>query len=309
MSAAHGDAPRRAAALDPETVARIVRAALAEDRADRDITTLATVPPEQRGRALFIARQAGVLCGLEVAHEAFRQRSAEIEWRTDARDGDALAAGARFARVDGPLHAILAAERVALNLLQRMCGMATVTAAYVRAADEGASAAGLAPPRVLDTRKTTPGLRPLERYAVGTGGGYNHRDTLADGVLIKDNHIAAARARGGTLREVVERARADAPHGLRIEVEVTTTQEAQEAFAAGAEIVLLDNMTPDEMRRIAADAPAGVTLEASGGVTLETIGRVAATGVGLISVGALTHSAPALDISLEVEPTPTGAQD
>jgi nicotinate-nucleotide pyrophosphorylase (carboxylating) len=190
---------------------------------------------------------------------------------------------------------MLSGERVALNFLQRLCGIATMTDAFVRAAASGGRA------EVLDTRKTTPGLRELERYAVRAGGGRNHRNTLEDGVLIKDNHIAAAALRGVALDGLVQEARWRASHTLRIEVEADSEEQARAAIEAGADIVLLDNMTPELMTAIVQAAPGGVLFEASGGITLETVAAAAASGVDLISVGALTHSAPSLDISLEIE--------
>ncbi|TAJ18624.1 MAG: carboxylating nicotinate-nucleotide diphosphorylase [Dehalococcoidia bacterium] len=283
------------------TIAAIVANALAEDRAGFDVTTRATVAPGQRGEATILYKQDGVVCGLDVAREAFQQVSPEIEVRTSTSDGAWVESGMVVATVQGPLGPILSGERVGLNLLQRMSGIATLSRQYVEAAAKGGRA------RVVDTRKTTPGLRALERYAVRVGGARNHRDTLQDGVLIKDNHIEAAAHRGLGIPALLASVRAEVPHTLRLEIEVTTPAMAYAALEGGADVILLDNMTPEMMAAIVADARkepayARVLFEASGGITLKTIAKVAATGVDLISCGALTHSAPALDISLDVRP-------
>jgi nicotinate-nucleotide pyrophosphorylase (carboxylating) len=280
--------------LDRETIQAAVAGALAEDRASYDVTTRTTVPPEQEGRGALVFREAGVVCGLDVAREAFRQLSPELRLDAAYADGDFVEGGTTVATVAGPLAAMLSAERVALNFMQRLSGVASVTRRYVEEASRGGAA------RVVDTRKTTPGLRALERYAVRCGGAHNHRDNLQDGVLIKDNHLAAAAARGDDLASVVRAARDGAAHTLRIEIEVDTPEQAAEAIAAGADVVLLDNMDPETMRPIVEGSPS-MTFEASGGVNLDTIRAIAAAGVQLISVGALTHSAPALDIALDIE--------
>lgn len=272
----------------------IIALALAEDVGNGDITTLSTVPAGAMATGRIHAKQDGVLSGVDVAEAVFAIVDPEITCLAEKGNGDAVAAGDTIARLDGPARSLLTAERTALNLLQRLSGVATVTARYA-VATEGTGA------RVVDTRKTTPGLRMLEKRAVLHGGGANHRFGLADGVLIKDNHLAAI---GGDhpVRDAVESARKLAPHTMKIEVEVTTLAELDEALEAGADIVLLDNMDTATMaeavRRRDASAP-GTLLEASGGITLERIPEIAATGVDLISVGALTHSAPALDISLD----------
>lgn len=284
---------------DPGLVYDLVRMALTEDGAFRDVTTQAIVPPDQQGRGGFLAKESGVLCGLTVAATAFTALDNEIELRTRAVDGDWVHAGTEFASVVGPLAAILSAERVALNFLQRLSGIATATKAMV-------SAAGGLPVRILDTRKTTPGLRSLERYAVRMGGGYNHRFNLADGILIKDNHIAAARSRGMTIGEAIAKARELSPHTLKVEIEVTDLDEAREAIEGGADIVLLDNMSPALMAEVVNMARGRCLLEASGGVTAENVREIAETGVDFISSGALTHSAGALDISLEVQTAELG---
>jgi nicotinate-nucleotide pyrophosphorylase (carboxylating) len=287
---------------DPEALRRVVRAALAEDRVHHDVTTRATVPPDQQGQGAFFVKQSGVLCGLEVVRETFAQLSPNLALEVLAPDGSSVDGGHVVAEVTGPLAPMLSGERVALNLLQRLSGVATLTRAFVERAAEGG------PAQITDTRKTTPGLRDLERYAVRVGGARNHRDTLADGVLIKDNHLAAAAQRGVSIEELVAATRRSAPHTQRVELEVPDAATALLALAAGVDVILLDNMAPAEMARVVEAVADGVLLEASGGVTLETVRDVAATGVQLISVGALTHSAPALDISLEIEPAAEGAR-
>ena len=279
---------------DPEEVARIVSQALAEDRAFHDVTTRALVPDDQEGQGTFLYKSGGVVCGMGVVEAAFAFVSDEIELDVLAPDGSVLESGQVAAEVRGPLAAILSSERVALNLLQRMSGIATMSRRFVLRAAEGG------PAQVVDTRKTTPGLRELERYAVRVGGAKNHRNTLEDGILIKDNHIAAALKRGLTFEEVVRQARMANSHLLKVEIEVTDPAMALLAITAGADVILLDNMSVEQMRQVVADAPDGILFEASGGVNYDTIREVAATGVHLVSAGALTHSAPALDISLEI---------
>lgn len=286
-----------------DAVALIIAAALDEDRAAYDITTRSTVPPDQQGEATVLYKQDGVICGLDVMAQVFQQVSDEIEVTSEFTDGDMVPAGTAVAEVTGPLAAILSGERVALNLIQRMSGIATLAREYTAAASRDGSTA-----RVVDTRKTTPGLRAVERYAVRVGGAHNHRNTLEDGVLIKDNHIEAGAQRGLDLGGVIRLARAGVAHTIRIEVEVTDAQMARAAIAAGADVILLDNMNPSLMAEIVAEHRANpvvghVLFEASGGITLQTIAEVAASGVDLISSGALTHSAPALDISLDVRPS------
>jgi nicotinate-nucleotide pyrophosphorylase (carboxylating) len=280
--------------LNPDLVRRVVHEALEEDGAFQDVTTLTTVPPGQSGRGVFLAKEDGVLAGLPLVHAAFAAVDPSIEVHASVVDGAYLEPGMTFARVEGPLAPMLSAERIALNFLQRLSGVATATKRLTEAVE------GL-PVRIVDTRKTTPGLRALERYAVQVGGGHNHRFNLADGVLIKDNHIAAGRSRGLTLGQVVASAREGAPHTMRIEVEVTSFDEAREAVEAGADVILLDNMTPAEMGRCVEMIAGRVLTEASGGITAENARAIAESGVDIISSGALTHSAPALDISLDVE--------
>lgn len=279
--------------LDEALVRRLVEAALEEDAARHDVTTAALIPPDQRGQGLITAKANGVVAGLPVAAAVFYALDSTVAFKGEVAEGAPVSPGQHIARVEGALRPILAGERVALNFVQRLSGIATATAAFVDAL------AGLST-RLLDTRKTTPGLRALERYAVRVGGGHSHRFHLADGILIKDNHLAAARARGLSLTEVIRQARLGAPHTLRVEVEVTSLDEAQEALAAGADIVLMDNMNVEEMRRVVEVARGRALTEASGGITLENVRAVAETGVDFISVGAITHSAPALDMSLEL---------
>jgi len=280
---------------DATAVRRAVEAALDEDGARRDLTTRATVPENQRGRAVFLAKASGVLAGMPVVAAVFAALDPSVALEPLIAEAAWFETGAALARVEGPLAPILSGERTALNFLQRLCGIATRTRAMV------AAVRGL-PARIADTRKTTPGLRELERYAVRAGGGRNHRFNLADGILLKDNHLAAARARGLTIQEVIQAVRLATPHTLRVEVEVTSIDEALEALAGGAEVLLLDNMSLEEMRQVAEVAKGRALVEASGGVTLENVRAIAETGVSIISVGAITHSAPAIDISLEVEP-------
>lgn len=274
----------------------IVDLALAEDIGTGDITTLATVPSTAQATGVLLAKDAGVISGIDVARFIFARVDQAIAFEAFVSDGDSVSAGTGLARVSGPARSILTAERTALNLIQRLSGVASTTARYV------AETAGTAS-RIVDTRKTTPGLRLLEKQAVAHGGGRNHRFGLADGVLIKDNHLAAI---GGSCRvtRAIASARERAPHTLRIEIEVTTLDELAEALAAGADIVLLDNMGTPDMAIAVERRDAGghrTLLEASGGITLERIREIAATGVDFISVGALTHSAPALDISLDLD--------
>lgn len=291
------EAAARAAAapgLDPHAVAAIVLRALEEDGAWQDVTTTATVLPSQRGHAIVLAKGEGVIAGLPVMAATFAAVSAELRFTPLAADGARVRPGDRIAVVIGPLEAILRGERVALNFLQRLSGIATATARAAEAA-RGTRA------RIVDTRKTTPGLRLLEKYAVRVGGGANHRFNLADGVLVKDNHLAALRARGLGIADAVRLLRGHVPHTLRIEIEVTTLAELDEALAAGADAILLDNMDVATLHEAVRRAGGRAILEASGGIRPETVGAIAATGVDLISIGALTHSAPALDLSLEIE--------
>jgi nicotinate-nucleotide pyrophosphorylase (carboxylating) len=274
-------------AVATDTVERIVLAALAEDIGAGDVTTEATVAPEAVGTAELLVKEPGVVCGLRVAAATFRALDADIRFDVLARDGDLVETPAVVARVSGSARAILTGERVALNFVGRLSGIATLTRRYVDAI-EGTGAA------VLDTRKTTPGLRSLEKHAVAAGGGRNHRFGLDDAVLIKDNHIRAA----GSLSSAVQLVRAASD--LPIEVECETLDQVVEAVGLGVEAILLDNMTLAQLREAVAVTNGRARLEASGGVSLDTIRAIAETGVDEISVGALTHSARSLDVSLEL---------
>jgi nicotinate-nucleotide pyrophosphorylase (carboxylating) len=271
----------------------LIRHALAEDGADTDITTLCTVPAEQQTWANIIARQVGVIAGLSVAAATFRELDSRISVELLVEDGTTVQAGQLMAHISGPARSVLSAERVALNFLGHLSGIATLTAQCVSAL-EGTKAC------ILDTRKTTPGLRSLEKEAVRLGGGHNHRFNLSDGVLIKDNHIKAA----GGITKVISLARLRAPHLLKIEVECETLMEVEEALGAGADVLLLDNMPVESMRRVVElvrrVAPK-VLIEASGsiGTNPAKLTAVAATGVDFISLGAITHSASNFDVSLE----------
>jgi nicotinate-nucleotide pyrophosphorylase (carboxylating) len=277
--------------LNPELVRRVVRAALDEDGAFQDVTTLTTVPPEQHGRGVFLAREAGVLAGLPLVAAAFEAVDPSVQVHASLVDGASIEPGTNIAHVEGPLAPILSAERVALNFLQRLSGVATATRRCAAALAAGGGRA-----RLLDTRKTTPGFRMLEKAAVRAGGGRNHRFALGDGVLVKDNHVAAC----GGVAEAVRRARERAGAMLKIEVEVVDLPGLEAAIAAGADIVLLDNMDDAAMAEAVRRAAGRVLLEASGNMTLERLPRVAATGVDFVSMGAITHSAPAVDISFEL---------
>ena len=272
---------------------QLIDLALDEDLTGGDVTTLATIPAEATAKGVLLVKQDGVISGMRVAADIFARVDPRIGVIPTACDGDRVTAGTVIARIEGPARGVLSGERVALNLLQRLSGVATITAAFVDAVS-GTKAT------IIDTRKTTPGLRALEKAAVRDGGGLNHRFGRGDGVLIKDNHLAAV---GGPDRvtKAVRAARAYAPHTLKIEVEVTTLPEVEEAIAAGADIILLDNMNPAEMAEAVKLVNGRALLEASGGVRLETVRAIAESGVDLISVGALTHSAPSLDISLDFD--------
>ncbi len=269
---------------------RIIENALAEDIHTGDITTMAVVRQGGDARAILKAKEEMVLAGIEVAARVFHQLDERIVFTPRCADGELVASGGLIAELSGNAAMLLQGERVALNLLQRMCGIATLTARYV-AAVKGTRA------RVVDTRKTTPGLRVLEKYAVRVGGGTNHRTGLYDGVLIKENHIAAA----GGITEAVRRARSYIPHTLKVEIETETLAQVAEALAAGADIIMLDNMELAAMREAVLLIGGKALVEASGGVNLETIRGIAETGVDIISVGALTHSARAMDISMLLE--------
>jgi nicotinate-nucleotide pyrophosphorylase (carboxylating) len=280
--------------LDAGLLDEIARRALLEDGVWQDVTTAATVEPDQRGSATVLAKRDGVIAGLPVMAAVFAAVDPTIEFTPLIADGARVGRGEHIATLRGSYASILRGERVALNFLQRLSGTATVAAQAVAGA-EGTSA------RIIDTRKTTPGLRYLERYAVRAGGGRNHRYNLADGILIKDNHLAALRARGMGIADAVRLSRERSPHTLRVELEVTSLAELDEGLAAGADVILLDNMSIEEMREAVRRCAGRAMTEASGGITPQNVAEVAGTGVDLISLGALTHSAPSLDISLELE--------
>ena len=275
----------------------IVINALAEDLAWGDITTDALVPYSLEGMATILAKSEGVLAGTEVAALVFNRVDSTLKVELVLEDGVHLKPGDVIGAVTGSVASILRAERTALNFLQRLSGIATETTLHVERVKDCKVV-------ILDTRKTTPGMRFLEKYAVRIGGGKNHRYHLGDGVLIKDNHLAALARLGIPLAQAVHQARERAPHEFKVEVEVTTTQQAREAAAAGADIIMLDNMNIEEMRQVVSELKGKVLLEASGGVTLQTIRSIAETGVDFISIGALTHSARTLDISLELANNP-----
>jgi len=275
--------------LEMDAVRKIIRRALEEDIRSGDVTTSLALAGSETGQATALAKEDLVVAGLEVFREVFRVRDASLVFTTALSDGARVSRGTVLATVEGSLASILTAERVALNLFQRMCGIATLTRQFVDAA-AGTKA------KILDTRKTMPGLRILDKYSVKAGGGCNHRYGLYDGILIKDNHIEAA----GGIAEAVRRVRGQAPLMVKIEVEVKNLPEVEEALAAAADVIMLDNMPVDEMKKAVALIGGRVLVEASGNVTLDTVGSIAGTGVDFISAGALTHSARAADISLKV---------
>jgi nicotinate-nucleotide pyrophosphorylase (carboxylating) len=273
-------------------ISRAVSAALEEDRAFDDATTLATVPATLRGTAVFLAKQDGVLAGLPVALEAFRTFDREARFDIHVQDGEAFDSGRKLAEVSSSVRAMLQAERVALNFMQRLSGTATLTRQFVDAVS-GTRAV------ILDTRKTTPGLRDLEKYAVRCGGGTNHRRDLASMAMIKDNHREALERAELSLSDGVQAIRARTS-GIAVELEIDSLEQLPDALAAAPEWILLDNMSVQDMRRAVEQVAGRVKLEASGGVTLPTVRAIAETGVDAISVGALTHSAGSIDISLDL---------
>ena len=278
--------------LTTDETAKLVRAALDEDGAFNDITTLATLRSDRRTHATLVARQPGVIAGVPLAIEAFRQLDESVTVRVDAEDGTKVGGATPVLFFTGKARSLLSAERVALNFMQRLSGIATLTRGYVDAI-AGTKA------KILDTRKTTPGWRRLEKYAVRAGGGTNHRMDLATCVLIKDNHLAAV---DGDIALAVQRARELAPAGTKVEVECDRREQVERALAAGADIIMLDNMTLPDMRECVELVNGRAIVEASGGVTRERVRAIADTGVDWISVGALTHSAPAMDLALDFDP-------
>jgi len=273
----------------PTILAETVRRALSEDIDRGDITTEACIEPTAVGTATLNARERVVVCGLPVLEEVFAQIDLMVDVDIHVQDGDLVEAGASLATLSGPATSMLLGERVALNFLQRLTGVATMTRLFVDALPDGSTT------RVTDTRKTTPGLRAFERYAVRCGGGHNHREDLGAAVLIKDNHIAAA----GGCAQAIERARAYAPYTCRIECEVDTLAQLEEALTAEADIVMLDNFNDDEVRDALAVIDGRALVEVSGGITLERVAALGALGVDVISVGALTHSSPSCDLGLD----------
>ena len=266
----------------------LLLSALKEDVGTGDITTLSCIPAENRSEGRFLAKESGVICGLDIAKRVFQLVDESVSFSADVKDGDRVEKGQYFASVSGSSRSILTGERVALNLMQRLSGTATATAAAV------SQVAGTKA-RIVDTRKSTPGLRVLEKYAVRVGGGHNHRFNLADGVLIKDNHIAAA----GGIEKAISAARAAVPHVMKIEVETETLAQVQQALDAGADIIMLDNMTNEQMKEAVCLISGRAITEASGNMGEKNLADVAATGVDIISIGALTHSVKAMDISLK----------
>jgi nicotinate-nucleotide pyrophosphorylase (carboxylating) len=280
--------------LTPRELEMFIDRALEEDSVGADVTTSALIPSHLEARVSLIPKEPGILAGLDVAAAAFKRVNPDLVFTKKMLDGDRVEGGEVVATISGSMASILTAERTALNFLQRMSGIATLTDKYVQAVD-GTTAS------IADTRKTAPGLRLLDKYSVSIGGGRNHRMNLTDGVLIKDNHLAALSGEGVSLSQAIKRARTRAPHTVKIEVEVETIEAALAAAAAGADIVMLDNMSPAEMRNAVDQIAAKCIVEASGNVTLKNVAEIAQSGVDIISVGALTHSVRALDISLDFE--------
>ena len=278
----------------PPEVHRLIDVALIEDQAFNDPTTQVLIPAGANGVGVVRAKEQGVLAGVGVAAAVFDRIDSSLTAHDLLTDGCALSPGDEIARIEGSVDGILRGERIALNFLQRMSGIASETNRYVRAV-EGCKA------RIVDTRKTAPGLRYLDKYAVRIGGGYNHRLNLADGVLIKDNHIQALRSRQMNLKEIIALALARCSHTVKVEVEVESLGEVQEAVEAGAHIIMLDNMPVEEMRQAVDTIGGRALVEASGGINLDTVRAIAETGVDLISIGRLTQSAQTLDISLDLE--------
>lgn len=284
---------RKTTPIPAAVIDGLIDLALKEDVGTGDVTTELLIPRALKARAILLAKSEGVLAGVDVARRVFRRLEPAVKFNVLIKDGSALKPGDTIAEVSGRAHTILTGERTALNFIQRLSGIATLTSAFV-------TAVGDLPVWIVDTRKTTPGFRLLEKYAVRMGGGRNHRLNLADGILIKDNHIALLRAQRMTLQQMIIKAREEAPEGMVVEVETTTLAEVREAVGACPDIIMFDNMSPAMMRRAMKLLPDGIWSEASGGVNLKTVRRIAESGVTVISVGALTHSAAALDISLEL---------
>jgi len=280
--------------LNSPEVGQLIDRAIAEDLGWGDVTTQALIPDDQHGSATVIAKATGIVAGTELARQVLLKIDPRLTVAILIKDGTAIRPGDRIATIKGGVASILKAERLVLNFLQHLSGIASGTARYIEAV------AGLNV-RVTDTRKTLPGLRALQKYAVRAGGGKNHRKHLGDGILIKDNHLAALRSRGLGIKEILAKARQGAPPGIEIEIEVKNLEEAAEAAVGGADIIMLDNMSLEDMRKAVQLIAGRARVEASGGITLENIRAVAEMGLDLISVGALTHSSKALDISLELD--------
>lgn len=285
--------PSAETVLDAHTITTVVTAALREDAPTGDITSLLTIAEQTRATATLVAREPGVFAGAEVFEAAFRLTDDTITVTLHAHDGDHFDAGEVLATVSGPARGILTAERIGLNFVQRMSGIATLTAAYVAAVD-GTGAA------ILDTRKTTPTLRAFERHAVRCGGGTNHRLNLSTAFMAKDNHLAVLTAGGKDITTELQRIRRELPAGIAFEVEVDRLDQIEPVLAGGVDIIMLDNFTPEQLREGVTRVDGRATVEASGGVNLDTVRAIAETGVDTISVGALTHSARALDLGLDI---------
>lgn len=279
--------------ISPE-VDDLIDLALSEDRVFNDATTSALLTDNDIGVGVMRAKSSGIIAGVNIALAVFRRLDGFVELSQSIHDGDTLSPGAEIARIYGKVSTILRGERTALNFLQRMSGIATETNKYVEAVKDF-------PAQIVDTRKTVPGLRYLDKYSVRAGGGRNHRMDLSDGVLIKDNHIEVLRHRGVGLLKVLERAMSQTRHTLKVEVEVNDLEQLAEALKSGAHIIMLDNMSIENMAKSVGIVDGRAVLEASGGITIENVREVAATGVDLISIGALTHSVTAMDISLDLE--------
>jgi nicotinate-nucleotide pyrophosphorylase (carboxylating) len=280
--------------LSDKQVDDIIDLALNEDLIEGDATSEALIPPDLQGKASIIIVENGVLAGGVIMARVFKRVDSSLEFSQYIEDGTTVKPGDIVGTVSGSIISILKAERVALNLLQRLSGVATETSRYV-AEIRGCKG------KIYDTRKTTPGMRLLEKYAVKMGGGENHRMHLGDAVLIKDNHIAALRAEGLSLTDIIARAKQNSREGITIEIEVTTAAEAAEAAQAGVDIIMLDNMSSEEMKKVVDSMPAGIRTEASGNITLKNVKEAALSGVDIISIGALTHSYKSLDIRIEYE--------
>ena len=276
------------------SVKRLVERAISEDVSHNDVTTQSLIPSDSYCNCKILVKDSGVLAGIEIAIEVFKQIDPNIRSEILVHDGAEVNPGDVVANIQGRTKSILKGERVALNFLQHTSAIASETSKYVKAI-RGSNA------RIVDTRKTTPGLREIEKYSVRVGGGYSHRFNLSDGILIKDNHISALKKLNYTIENIISKARENSPHTLSIEIEVETIREAEEALDAKADIILLDNMSIEDMRNVVNLVNGNCLLEASGGITIKTVKEVAETGVDLISVGSITHSVKSLDMSLDFE--------